>query len=379
VSRLACTTSVKVGGNTLASYSYGANNGHLNTLSYSNGAYDEYTYDSLGRLSGVISNENEIVRYRYNTDNSLFTKTEDSVNEYYLYDASGRISEIIRTDANDLVYRMSVEYDEHDRVIGKADSAYVAGTVYSVDYHTEYNNEQNLSSYSYGFGLANGYGDGEISYIYNTLKLLSEKSIVDGSLEIKYNYTYVSRRADTDQELLLPDSIPLVEIYTSTVNGASLVEYEYTYDENGNIIGVYENGEQKLAYAYDTLGQLVREDNAYTDNSFVYTYDKNGNRTSKKMYAFSFGSLESLITSESYSYNTSGDNKDQLSSRGNISYSYDSAGNLISSTGSSTTTTYTWDRGRLLVGVSDSLDSYSYSYNSDGIRTRKVKQTEIRQ
>ncbi|MCY6370620.1 RHS repeat protein [Clostridium ganghwense] len=55
----------------------------------------------------------------------------------------------------------------------------------------------------------------------------------------------------------------------------------YTYDANGNIQTITENG-KVIKYYYDELNQLVREDNKVLDKIIVYSYDVGGNITSKE-------------------------------------------------------------------------------------------------
>ena len=59
----------------------------------------------------------------------------------------------------------------------------------------------------------------------------------------------------------------------------------YTYDKNGNIQSVAENGKKQYDYHYDSLGQLVREDHAGKE-TIVYQYDNGGNLLSRNYYAY---------------------------------------------------------------------------------------------
>ncbi len=58
----------------------------------------------------------------------------------------------------------------------------------------------------------------------------------------------------------------------------------YAYDNKNNITHVYENDVLKIRYTYDAIGQLTREDNAYSNTSRLYNYDSNGNITSSFVY-----------------------------------------------------------------------------------------------
>ena len=68
---------------------------------------------------------------------------------------------------------------------------------------------------------------------------------------------------------------------------------------------VKESGIIKIQYTYDSLSQLIREDNAYADHSYTYEYDGNGNITSKNTYAYTTGTLGSVEDTITYSYGNS--------------------------------------------------------------------------
>ena len=63
--------------------------------------------------------------------------------------------------------------------------------------------------------------------------------------------------------------------------------------------------QSKIQYTYDSLSQLIREDNAYADHSYTYEYDGNGNITTKKTYAYTTGTLGSVEDTVTYSYGNS--------------------------------------------------------------------------
>ena len=55
-----------------------------------------------------------------------------------------------------------------------------------------------------------------------------------------------------------------------------------TYDAAGNIQTVSKSGTVYYQYAYDELGQLIREDNKDANKSYTYTYDSRGNHSGKE-------------------------------------------------------------------------------------------------
>ncbi|MDP2813509.1 MAG: RHS repeat-associated core domain-containing protein [Erysipelotrichaceae bacterium] len=83
-------------------------------------------------------------------------------------------------------------------------------------------------------------------------------------------------------------------------------------------------------------------------------------------YAYTTGTLGSLITSVPYTYVSAW--KDQLTSIGSDGLTYDANGNLLSYK----TRSYSWQAGRQLAQITDDNLNAVYTYNESGIRTRKV-------
>ena len=140
--------------------------------------------------------------------------------------------------------------------------------------------------------------------------------------------------------------------------------FEYTYDNAGNITTVKENGVQKVSYAYDKLGQLTRENNAYLGKTYTYTYDMIGNRTAKKTYAYT--TAAALGTAQStWSYTNI---RDQLTKVNNIAITYDAAGNP---TKWYDIESLTWTGTQLTTMVFGVGPVASYAYNDNGQRTKR--------
>ena len=145
--------------------------------------------------------------------------------------------------------------------------------------------------------------------------------------------------------------------------------HTYTYDANGNIVSDSLGGTLKHSYVYDEAGQLVRVNDAVQNRTFCYTYDNGGNLVNKKRYAYTTGTLGSVLqTTAAYAYSDS-NWKDRLISFNSIPLSYDAIGNLTYFDGRS----FTWSAGRQLEKYEISLYGYSidYKYNADGLRTQK--------
>ena len=149
-----------------------------------------------------------------------------------------------------------------------------------------------------------------------------------------------------------------VSSYQSTI-GDTTTRYTYTYDSSGNITRITDQSGNVTRYTYDKLGQLTREDNPYLGKTYVYAYDKAGNRTSKTTYDYTTGTLGSKTATKEYEYTG-----DQLSGT-----TYDEIGNPDTYNGYS----LTWN-GRQLMEMSMNAGQfrYSFTYNDEGIRTSKT-------
>jgi RHS repeat-associated protein len=122
-----------------------------------------------------------------------------------------------------------------------------------------------------------------------------------------------------------------------------------------------------VAFTYDELNQLARENNQELNKTVTNAYDVGGNITTKTEYAYTIGTLGTPTKTYTYSY---GDTnwKDKLTSYDGKSISYDNIGNPTSYDG----WTYTWEAGRQLASASTTGTSISYKYDDNGIRTSKT-------
>ena len=125
-------------------------------------------------------------------------------------------------------------------------------------------------------------------------------------------------------------------------------------------------------YAYDELGQLIREDNRDANKSYTYSYDSRGNILEKKTYAFTLGTLGTAQMTDSYGYATDSW-KDRLTSYNGQTITYDAIGNPLTYNNGSAYI-FTWE-GRQMQSATKDLKTWTYTYNSDGLRTGKTNGT----
>ena len=96
-----------------------------------------------------------------------------------------------------------------------------------------------------------------------------------------------------------------------------------------NIWEVYESGIEKVSYKYNELSQLIRENNGWQNLTIRYEYDKGGNLTSRKEYAYTTAAAPSSLKHQAaYPYGNSVW-KDQLTAYDGTSITYDRMGNPL--------------------------------------------------
>lgn len=278
---------------------------------------------------------------------SLIDRLTDT--EYtYEYDTYGNV---IREKRNNTTYKYS-NYDSHCRLIStsKSNETYIpsydskAGIIYPDTRVT-------------GMALTGKYTDRIIldNYGRTTAGEVTLASAQSPIIRNEIEYISVS---DGDETRLTgyPES------FRTLVNGTETSKYSYTYDNNGNITGVYSSGYLVIRYVYDGANRLIREDNSILNATYTYSYDTAGNILEKKKYPYSTSALVTPIETKTYTYASTGW-KDRLISFGGSSISYDVLGNPTSYRGHS----LSWGMVRQL----DAFDQNTFEYNASGIRVRK--------
>ena len=350
--------SVSAGGNVLATYTYTAGNGKLTRMTYGNGEYEDYTYDNLDRLVKVTYNGNSVNDYIIVYDsNGRLAKAVDGkagITYLYEYDSLDRLIRAYQKDASgNTIFAVENSYDEYGRAKG---SKYVIDGV-SRTYSISYKENTNLvSSYTTpGAGF---------TYTYDNFDRLTSKYNPLNA----YGYSY---KAGTSlvSSLSVTTGIATPN-YTDTT-------FDYTYNSLGYITSIKKNSNTIYNYEYDALGQLIREDDVVNSKSYVYAYDNAGNIL--KTYTFD-GTGPNVShwmavypyvgeITEAYTYSDSAWG-DLLTNYNGTNISYDSIGNPTNWIGISS---LSWD-GRELDSITIANNhTVDYTYNSDGIRTRKYE------
>ena len=200
----------------------------------------------------------------------------------------------------------------------------------------------------------------------------SEYTIDDKVLRCEYTYTDDGRLAT---EVMKNGDVQLDrKSYQYLTNGShktDLVEkivyrdsaentYEYAYDHHGNITEIKKNGALQAKYYYDEDDRLVWESNLAFNETYCYTYRKNGDRVQKSIHNLCW-----VLYGESSAKETIGMQytDDKLTTVSGEAIEYDEVGNPVRYLGK----TLAWSHGRRLM----SYDGVAFEYDEQGRRTKK--------
>jgi len=166
------------------------------------------------------------------------------------------------------------------------------------------------------------------------------------------------------------------QICTSDIKGTNFGELksDYTYDKNGNILTVTQNGVMQYSYVYNALNELTRYNDIQNQKSYFYSYNNQG--TAMAVTTFSGCTFDGKGTLLSYTGNPSSASSsintnwpDEVVAVSNgVPITYDTAGNMKTYNGA----TYGWTQGRELTSYTKGSTSVSYKYNAAGLRTSKT-------
>ena len=346
------TTEVYVDDVNTVQYNYDDDLTTLLSTEYANGQKERYDYDNDGNLKYQYHNNNTTpyLTYSYDEDGELEEKVNTDTGLRYEYD--GNDVEVYKTSNNTLIHSYSEEVTEADE-------------------ENEIEARTDVTQSGFGTTTTSALVGNSITYTRgNTTLEYSHTDNSDNQVTadaIKYNNdTALSNQYiyDNDGNLVRQKNHQCLD------NGQPLtVNYRYDYDSKDRIVGKGYSGIEYFNH-YDSKGQLVREDYRLSgSDTYTYTYDSRGNITSKKTYNYTTGSLDNATptNTKTFTYANSGWT-DRLTAVDNDTLTYDSVGNVLTYGNRS----FTWSAGRNLAQVTEGTDTYSYTYDENGIRTSKT-------
>lgn len=345
-------SNVKMGSRALISHTYSNDaNRWLMRSDYGNGDYITYSYDSLGRTSGIGYEDNaNAIDYTYDNNGNLGVLTDGLTGRKtkYAYDFQDRLMRYEETGSG---HSNTVQWGYDDDNNLSSQSQTLDGVTYTTNY--TYDNDNRLKQATTDGKSAN-YTYDAYSRMTGITAKSGAKSVVTAAITYK------------DPSITTTSS----QIYKWTVGGTI---YTYTYDASGNITAI-SNGGKTTTYVYDSLDQLTRENNQAAGKTWVYTYDNGGNILTKKEYSYTTGTLGTALDTITYGYGDSSW-KDLLTSYDGQALTSDTLGNLTNDG----TWSYTWQHGRQLAQMSKpnggGTENISFTYDAKGHRIAKERET----
>lgn len=243
-------------------------------------AITDYTYDQNGNLTKIV--ESVIADGK--------TKAEVVFTEVSQRDSQGRKVKTTLYNGTEKGEVSSVTNWEHSDYGITKESYYIgaekAENLFET-YEYEYDKQGNCIKQIYTC-----YKEGEESTYTTTYKFNNDGLLVEENdngivITLTYNDNWDLVKEvgmDGDQELFVNtfevDSKGNVikETYEDKVEGTK-DQYDYTYDNNGNVLSVSCNGEALYKYSYQANGDLKRFEDIAGGRKEEYTYDDQGNLT----------------------------------------------------------------------------------------------------
>ena len=328
----------------------------VNHLTHGNRGQVCYTYDDFKRIVGMRYDDDTDDRFQYTYGaNGEVARVKDCARDVSVlseYDAANRPRRKMVLEGDKHAYTGELVYDAYDNVKTFKEQVGENREKYTTTFTHDEENRPTLMTF----------GDNQtVTYTYDGLGRVSERSANAGGTAVTTAYTYLDGAYGSNS------TTPLVR--TMTQAGTELT---YTYDETGNIAGI-SDGQQRITYVYDLLGQLIRVNDPYdttagtAGTTWVFAYDHGGNIQKKTAYAYTTGSVGAAVQCDTFAY-TDTNWKDKLTALNGVNITYDEIGNPLSDG----TWQYKWAQGRQLRGMQKSGEEVAFAYNADGLRVQKT-------
>ena len=318
----------------------------LSRITNALGASKTLTYDARGNLASTTDAEGRTTTYFFDVLDRLTVKATPDNTITYDYDLVGNLLSVVDEDTS-----LDFTYDELNRLTRATTNAGGIQPATTISYSYDPNGNRTT--------LTNPEG-GVTTYEFDELNRLARQTnpraeSTTHSYDAAFRRTQVGFANGTSATLAYDDASRL-DTLTHQGPAGIVSQHSYSYDGVGNRIAVSELAGLNT-YTYDAANRLIAATHPESSNpSEQFTYDQVGNRLNSHL-------------SSAYIY----DDGNRLLEDDTFRYTYDSNGNLTSKVEKSTgdTTVYAYDAEHQLVRV-DLPDGSSVSYRYDG-RGRRVE------
>ncbi len=309
------------------------------------------TYDTQGKLTGIILPGGGSYGFAYDTYGNLLSETDPGGHiTSFSYDNSGHVTS--RTDANGKV--VTFQYDALKRM---TKASYPDGNVvYDYD--------------CCGLNWVIAKDGRQMTFQHDADNRLIEYQDLNNFI-IQYGYDSVGNLTS----LTYPGNKVVTYGYDKVDRLISVTDWlsnvtTYDYDLTGNLTGTTYPDNSLILQEYDNANRLKSildfKGDATVNAVFNYTLDSLGNRTGITSYQ----PLNIIPTPANVNYSYDPDNR--LLSAGSATFTYDNNGNLIKKTLGSAVTNYSWDYDNMLTQVTNGGNTSTYKYDALGNRIAKI-------
>ena len=358
----------------------------LYKLDNMSGIWYNYVYDGFGRLKEVkINGETAVTVSETKDDDGVRTLVQtlaDGTEYTVTSDAQGRTAEV---KLGSEVIKNGFEYDDAGRCTGyiefpggankkqhkftykDTETSHVSGDV-TVTSLNDKKGKTTSTTYRFSESDAHVY-----NFAYENDFDEKLKSITHGNVVQTITHDKLGRQTESKIEGIYSKKATYLKYGDHTTDMISDLTYrisngntdreKYSYDKEGNISAIHENGRLKVKYTYDALNRLIREDNKELELTTTFEYDNGGNIIRQNEYAYSLADTDQLTDGTEIVYTYDGDRSDKLTDFNGESISYDENGCPLAYRDNNCEYT----RGTLL----SKYGANTFEYDADGIRTKK--------
>ena len=344
-------------------------NGNEITLTDPKGQVIGFEYDELNRLTNKT--------YHLTADDfALFTRTHSIGFSYDPNDNLVRIDELKSTGTDPAAVVSSFKtYDTLDRLTSETDAF---GRTLGFAYDSQGNRTRLVDPDAK-----------QTTYRYDALNRLQTLTFDDGtSTSYEYFPDGLKRRVanpnNTNSTYEYDGADRMTDIVHLGPVGV-VSSYFYAYDANGNRKRQIETNAgrtEETTYDYDTANRLAMVTYALGTaeaTQVTYTYDPVGNRLSEREIQLSTSTATKDLAYAYDTINRLDTITDNLGSGADVAYTYDSNGNTTSKTKNGTTTSFLFDIRDQLSEVQQGTNVLGrYGYDSEGLRILKIGDDGIR-
>ena len=318
-----------------------------------NGTQQNFTYDSLGRLSSTSTNGGAgQVTYTYPGEAEVETTDSAGDQTFTWFNTNGQTARTVDALGGESTY----VYDTSGNLATYTDAA---GYVYQYTYNQNGQMTQSVNPLGQTQQLT-----------YGALGKLTSTTDAAGNTT-QYGYDAQGNQLS----ITYPDG----------------TKKSFSYDPLGNLTEtILQNGDP-INYQYDAQGHITEED--FADGSYeTFAYDAHGNLTQAQTYdststltgttTLTYDAASDLTSvsypgglSLSFTYNAQGERTSSVDQSGyTLSYSYDALGRLTGlSDGSGMVVTYAYNNlGQLVTKTNGNGTHTTYAYDADGNLTKEI-------